>query len=80
MVTLVFAFSSVVRGMYGATRELQKTGSADPEALAGDLSVALLSMFWSVVVSVPVFVLLVVSVIFYRKWRKVWHQKQTPPQ
>jgi biopolymer transport protein ExbB/TolQ len=44
---------------------LESTGSADPEALADDISVALLTTMWGLVLSFFAIVFLVISVVRY---------------
>jgi biopolymer transport protein ExbB/TolQ len=55
----MFGLIGTVVGMVGAFGELSKTGEADPEALAGDISVSLLTTMWGLVVSVIAFLVLV---------------------
>lgn len=55
----MFGLIGTVVGMVGAFGELSKTGEADPEALAGDISVSLLTTAWGLVVSVIAFLVLI---------------------
>ena len=55
----MFGLIGTVVGMVGAFGELSKSGEADPEALAGDISVSLLTTAWGLVVSVIAFVVLI---------------------
>jgi hypothetical protein len=55
----MFGLAGTVIGMVGAFGELSKTGEADPEALAGDFSVSLLTTAWGLVVSVIAFLVLI---------------------
>ena len=55
----MFGLIGTVVGMIGAFGELSKTGEADPEALAGDISVSLLTTMWGLVVSVVAFIVLI---------------------
>lgn len=55
----MFGLIGTVVGMVGAFGELAKTGEADPEALAGDISVSLLTTMWGLIVSVIAFLVLI---------------------
>ena len=55
----MFGLIGTVVGMVGAFGELSKTGEADPEALAGDISVSLLTTALGLVVSVIAFLVLI---------------------
>jgi uncharacterized membrane protein YhaH (DUF805 family) len=59
----MFGLTGTFVGMLGAFGELSKTGEADPEALAGDISVSLLTTLWGLVVSVIAFIILVGALI-----------------
>lgn len=59
----IFGLIGTVVGMVGAFEELSNAGEADPEALAGDISVSLLSTAWGLVVSVISFLVLVGALI-----------------
>lgn len=69
----------VVAGMVSAFLTLEKTGGADPEALAGDISVTLLSTFWGLVASalalIPFVVFLTLFLKQRGKLRRLTHQK-----
>ena len=55
----LFGLVGTVVGMVGAFGELSDTGEADPEALAGDISFALLTTMWGIVISVIAFLILI---------------------
>jgi len=55
----MFGLIGTVVGMVGAFGELSKTGKADPEALAGDISIALLTTMWGLVFSAVAFLVLI---------------------
>ena len=55
----LFGLVGTVIGMVGAFGELSDTGDADPEALAGDISFALLTTMWGLVISVLAFFILI---------------------
>lgn len=55
----LFGLIGTVIGMVGAFGELSETGEADPEVLAGDISVSLLTTMWGLVVSVIAFIVLI---------------------
>ena len=58
-----------VIGMVGAFGELKNSGGADPKALAGDISVALLTTFYGLIFSIVGLILLIVSFVRYRSCR-----------
>lgn len=60
------AIAGVVAGMTGAFQELAEAGSADPEKLAGRISVALLSTLYGCLFAVPGLVLLILSILRFR--------------
>ena len=51
-----------VMGMVSAFATLQTTGGADPSALAGDISVALLTTLWGLINAIPA----IVSFVYYK--------------
>jgi hypothetical protein len=73
----MFGLIGTVVGMVGAFGELSKTGEADPEALAGDISVSLLTTMWGLVVSVVAFFVLIGVLIRFCTLPKVMG---APPQ
>jgi biopolymer transport protein ExbB len=56
--------------MIRAFSVLGDTGAADPSALAGNISVALLSTFYSLIIAVPAFVFLVFAIVRYNRLPK----------
>ena len=60
-----------IRGMVGAFAELDKTGTADPSVLAGDISVALLTTFWGVIFSVISLIPFTVFLVLFFKRRRL---------
>jgi biopolymer transport protein ExbB/TolQ len=60
-----------VIGMMGAFGELRKSGSADPSALAGDISVALLTTFWGLVFSVLSLIPFLVFLVLFLRQRRI---------
>jgi biopolymer transport protein ExbB len=60
-----------VMGMVGAFGELRKTGAADPSALAGDISVALLTTLWGLVFSVLALIPFAVFLVLFLKQRRI---------
>lgn len=54
-----------VVGMVRAFGHLSETGQADPAELAGDISIALLTTAWGLVIAVPAFVFLLIAVVRY---------------
>jgi flagellar motor component MotA len=66
----LIGLAGTVMGMMGAFGELRKTGSADPSALAGDISVALLTTFWGLVFSVLSLIPFVVFLVLFLKQRR----------
>ena len=67
----MFGLIGTVVGMVGAFGELSKTGGGDPEALAGDISVSLLTTAWGLVVSVIAFIVLIAVLIRFFTLPKV---------
>lgn len=63
LVPPLIGLAGTLIGMVGAFGELSQTGGADPEALAGDISTAMLATFWGLVLSAPAFVVLMIAVI-----------------
>ena len=61
----VFGLLGTVIGMVGAFNELEKTGEADPAALADDISVALLSTMWAMIISFLLFTWSAVSLTLF---------------
>jgi biopolymer transport protein ExbB len=59
----LIGLGGTVVGMVGAFGELSQTGEADPEALAGDISTALVTTVWGLLFSALSFVVLVIAVI-----------------
>lgn len=59
----MFGLARTVIGMVGAFGELSKTGEADPEALAGDISVSLLTTAWGLVISFLALIVLIGATI-----------------
>lgn len=55
----MFGLVGTVVGMAGAFDTLAETGQAEPEALAGDISVALLTTMWGLIISVLAFLVLI---------------------
>jgi biopolymer transport protein ExbB/TolQ len=80
----MFGLVGTVVGMVGAFGELSKTGEADPEALAGDISVALLTTMWGLVVSAIALLVLIGVLIRFFTLPKVAgvppRNIQAPPQ
>ncbi len=50
--------------------ELQKTGSADPAVMAGEVSVMILSILWGLVISCVFLIAMIVCLVKYRRRRK----------
>lgn len=67
---LIAAVWSVIRSVSFAMAELQRSGSADPAALAGEISMILLSMLWGAMFVFIALIALVICLVFYRKHRK----------
>ena len=55
----MFGLIGTVVGMVGVFGELSKTGNADPEVLAGDISISLLTTMWGLVFSAIAFLVLI---------------------
>lgn len=69
IVTAALPLSGIVGTIVGMTRafsRLRDVGSADPSALAGDISIALLTTLWAIILSLPALIFLIVSLIRYR--------------
>ena len=63
----MFGLVGTVVGMFGAFNALGEMGEADPEELAGDISVALLTTMWGLVLSlIALFVLVGVLIRFFK--------------
>ena len=60
-----------VMGMINAFSTLQKTGGADPSALAGDISVSLLTLSWGLVASALALIPFIVFLVIFLKQRKI---------
>ena len=58
-------------GLIGAFSTLQQTGGADPAALAGDISVALLTTVWGLVSSALAVIPFIVFLVLFLKYRKI---------
>jgi len=75
----MFGLIGTVVGMVGAFGELSKTGEADPEALAGGISVSLLTTAWGLAVSVIAFLVLIgVLIRFFTLPKAVGAATQNP--
>jgi biopolymer transport protein ExbB len=59
-----------VIGMVLAFGHLRNTGTADPSALANDVSIGLLSTLYSLIISVLALIFLIVAIIRYRSLPK----------
>jgi len=70
VVSPIVGLVGTVIGMMGAFAELAKTGSADPSALAGDISVALLTTFWGLFASALALIPFIVFLVLFLKQRK----------
>lgn len=71
LVAPLIGIAEKIIGIVEAFSELGKSGSADPEAVAGDISVVLLTMFWGIIFSIPLLIAFVVFLILFLKSRKV---------
>ena len=70
LIPLVSSVWSIIRVVGSAMAELERSGRGDPEVLAGEISVILLSIFWGVVFVAIASVALVICLMFYRKHRR----------
>ena len=61
---LLGALGTVV-GMVQAFGVLGETGHADPAELAGDISFALLTTMWGLIIAAPAFVFLLIAMVRY---------------
>lgn len=59
--------------------ELSQTGAADPSELANKISVAMLTAFWSCLLTLPVFIFWIFAIIRHRKWKKSAIFRKTAP-
>lgn len=59
----IFGFAGTVIGMLGAFGELSKTGAADPEAMAENISVSLLTTAGGLVISFLALIILIGALI-----------------
>lgn len=59
----LFGLVGTVIGMVGAFNQLAETGEAEPEELAGNVSVALLTTMWGLVFSTIAFCVLIGALI-----------------
>ncbi len=66
----VFGLLGTVYGMMGAFGELSKSGGSDPEALSSNISIALESTAWGLVVSFLFLMLFVVALVRFLRIRK----------
>lgn len=66
----VLAVAGTVFGMIRAFGTLSRTGSADPSELAGNISVALLSTFYSLIIAIPALAFLVFAIVRYNRLPK----------
>ena len=66
----IFGLIGTVVGMVGAFEELSKTGEANPETLAGDISVSLLTTLWGLAISMISVLVLVFAIIRFRTLSK----------
>jgi biopolymer transport protein ExbB/TolQ len=55
----MFGLIGTVVGMVGAFGELSNTGTTDPESLAGNISIALLTTLWGLAISLIAFFVLI---------------------
>lgn len=55
----MFGLIGTVVGMIGAFGELSNHGTADPEVLADNISIAMLTTFWGLVISMLAFFVLI---------------------
>lgn len=69
----VVGIAGTVMRLIDAFSELQKSGGADPEALAGDVSMALLAIFWGVVFSSPLLIASIVFLVLFLKHKNTVH-------
>ena len=74
----MFGLIGTVFGMVRAFDDVSKTGETDHEAMAGNISVSLLSTAWGLVVSVIAFIILIgVLVRFFTLPKVVTPHPQT---
>jgi biopolymer transport protein ExbB/TolQ len=67
----LFGLIATIVGMIGAFGELSSTGEADPEELAGDISMSLLTTMWGFVISFVAFLVLIYVLIRFFKLPKM---------
>lgn len=70
--------AGAIKGMAGAFAELDRTGSADPSALAGEISLALLTLFWGLAFSALSTIPFIVCSVLFLKRRKSLHSLGSP--
>lgn len=63
LVPPLFGLIGTVVGMVGAFETLAENGQADPEELSGDISIALLTTMWGLVVSAVAVLVLIPALI-----------------
>lgn len=73
----ILGLVGIIKGMAGAFVELKQTGAADPSELAGEISVALLTTFWGLMVSVFSLIPFVVFLVLFLKRRKSLRSRAT---
>lgn len=74
----LIGLAGTIKGMAGAFAELGKTGSADPSALAGDVSLSLLTLFWGLAFSALSTIPFIVFSVLFLKRRKILRSLKSP--
>lgn len=66
----LIALVAVVKSGVGAFAELSKSGTADPATLANEISVMILSMLWSLALSLVFLIAMILCLVKYRREKK----------
>ncbi len=77
-ISVIGAVWRFVTLMAQAKNELEQSGQADPATMAGNISQALLTVFWSFVFVLLSLIPLSVCFVKYWKHRKAWKKTNTP--
>jgi biopolymer transport protein ExbB/TolQ len=73
----IIGLVGTVKGMVQAFGTLEKTGTAEPSVLAGDISMVLLANFWGLVFSVILLIPFTVFLVLFLKQERLLRKIKT---
>jgi flagellar motor component MotA len=74
VITPLIGIVGTIGGMVGAIDELNSTGTADPSALADDISTTMLSLFWGLLISLLSLIPFIIFLVLFLKQKKALRQ------